>query len=77
MKKILISIPDELACRMRAAIPSRQRSKTITHLIEEEVKKREKLLYECAQAVEKDQALNKEMNEWDATLEDGLEDESW
>jgi hypothetical protein len=77
MGKILISVPEQLVIRMRATIPARQRSKTIAHLIENEVKKREQLLYECAVAVENDDSLNKEMNEWDITLKDGLNDESW
>ncbi len=41
MEKILISIPNTLAVRMRASIPVRQRSKTIVHLIDKEVKKEE------------------------------------
>lgn len=77
MEKILISVPDQLALRMKAVIPSRQRSKTITRLIEQEIKKREKALYECALAVEKDAALQEEMKDWDNTLQDGLNDESW
>jgi hypothetical protein len=77
MKKVLISIPDDLAARMRVAIPARQRSKTITHLIEQEIEKREKTLYECAVAVEKDSKLHDEMKDWDVTLQDGLNDESW
>jgi len=75
MQKILISIPDRLASRMRATIPSRQRSKVITHLIEEEIERRERALYECALAVEKDSALRDEMAEWDITLDDGLHEE--
>jgi len=75
MEKVLISLPDQLASRLRAAIPARQRSKVITSLIEAEIKKREKTLYECALAVENDAALNKEMAEWDVTLNDGLKDE--
>lgn len=77
MEKILISMPDNLAARMKAVIPTRQRSKTLAHLIEKEVEKRENTLYECALAVEKDAALQKEMKEWDITLQDGLDDESW
>lgn len=77
MEKILISMPDQLAARMRWAIPARQRSKTITLLIEKEIEKREKALYECAAAVEKDSALHHEMKDWDVTLQDGLNDESW
>jgi hypothetical protein len=72
MEKVLISIPDQLAVRMRAAIPQRQRSKIITHLIEREIEKRERLLYECALAVENDTNLRDEMSDWDVTLNDGL-----
>ncbi|OGO95456.1 MAG: hypothetical protein A3F41_01980 [Coxiella sp. RIFCSPHIGHO2_12_FULL_44_14] len=75
MKKLLISIPDQLAVRVRAAIPARQRSKTITHLIEEEVAKREQHLHDCAAAVEKNKVLHHEMAEWNSTLQDGLNDD--
>ncbi len=64
---------------MRALIPSRQRSKIITSLIEAEVAKRETRLYECAKAIEADEALSHEMAEWErATLIDGLQnDAAW
>lgn len=75
MQKILISLPDQLTARMRATIPARQRSKIITHLIENEVKRRERILYECALSVESDAELNKEMSEWDITLDDGLNED--
>lgn len=77
MNKVLISIPDTIAQRMRATIPPRQRSKVIVKLIEREIEIREKALYECALAVEKDAALNAEMQEWDMTASDGLANESW
>ena len=77
MEKILVSIPDQIAVRMRAAMPARQRSKIIVRLLEDEITKRERLLYECALAVEKDEALNQEMCGWETTLKDGLNDESW
>ena len=77
MTKVLISIPDKIAARMRSAIPQRQRSKVIADLIEKEVERREKSLFECALAVEKDNALRNEMDVWDVTLKDGLSDESW
>jgi hypothetical protein len=77
MQKMLVSVPDELAARMRAIIPARKRSKTIVHLLEEEIQRREKKLYECALAVENDDVLNDEMNEWDITVQDGIDHESW
>lgn len=72
MTKVLISIPDKIASRMRAAIPARQRSKVIVHLIEKEVARREKALYQCAVEVENDLELQKEMEDWDVTTQDGL-----
>jgi hypothetical protein len=77
MNKVLISIPDQIASRMRAAIPQRQRSKVIASLIEKEVERRERALYQCALAVENDQSLKEELGDWDVTLQDGLHDESW
>lgn len=77
MRKVLISIPDQLDARMRLTMPPRQRSKIIARLIEHEVEKREQALYECAKAVENDKELNAEMEDWDVTIEDGLTDESW
>jgi hypothetical protein len=75
MEKVLISLPDQLAIRMRATIPARQRSKVFTHLIQKEIERRENALYECALAVEKDHALHEEMAAWDITMNDGLNEE--
>ncbi|MDX2165053.1 MAG: hypothetical protein SFW07_06535 [Gammaproteobacteria bacterium] len=75
MERLLISVPNALAEKFRHYVPERQRSKVISHLIEEEIERREEALYKCALAVEKDVALNKEMDEWDVTLKDGLNDE--
>lgn len=80
MHKILISIPDNLVSRLRAVIPPRSRSKIISHLIAEEIDRRENDLYANALSVEKDEALNKEMKAWDITSGDGLKElkhESW
>ncbi len=77
MEKMLVSIPNDLANRFRTIIPARQRSKVISHLIEIEIKRREKTLYECALALDKDSELNKEMSDWNTTIKDGLNDETW
>jgi len=74
MHKVLISLPDDLAYRLRVNIPARQRSKIITCLIAKEVEQREKKLYACALEVEKDKVFNKEMKAWDITLTDGLKE---
>ena len=78
MAKILISLPDKLAARFRAAIPPRKRSEVIRFLLEKEIMNREKQLYESALAVENDEQLNKEMADWDITTDHGLDyDGSW
>lgn len=77
MHKVLISIPEQLAIRMKITMPARQRSKTITTLIEKEVSKREQQLYNIALQVENDAALTKEMDDWNITLNDGVAHESW
>jgi len=77
MEKVLVSLPDKLAGRMRVVIPNRQRSKVIAALLEEEVKKREEALYKCACEVEADDALNREMDEWAVTSGDGITNETW
>jgi len=77
MHKVLVSIPDSLIDRMKAVIPSRQRSKILSKLLEDEVKRREADLYRCALDVENDKALAAEMKEWDATIEGGIDDETW
>ncbi len=76
--KLLISLPHDLALRLKSAIPDRQRSKIIKTLIEAEITRREALLYQAALAVEKDQKLSDDMQAWDATIADGVDDdESW
>ncbi len=46
-------------------------------MIEREVARREEELYRCACEVEKDEALNAEMAEWDVTSGDGIDPETW
>ena len=77
MQKVLISVPDDLLARMRAVIPNRQRSKIIAEILESEIERREQELYECACDVEEDKALNTEMSEWDLTVGDGIEPQTW
>jgi metal-responsive CopG/Arc/MetJ family transcriptional regulator len=75
--KVLISLSDNLYARMKAVIPARQRSKVVGELLEEEVRRREQELYECALSVEQDEQLRAEMAEWDVTVGDGIETETW
>ena len=75
--RVNFTIPEKLYRTIKAIIPERQRSKVVSQLLEEEVKRREESLFKIAQAVEKDRELNKEMAEWDVTLNDGMEEIEW
>jgi hypothetical protein len=75
--KVLVSLSDELYARMQTVIPPRQRSKVVADLLEEEVRRRERELYDCALAVEQDEQLQAEMADWDVTVGDGIETETW
>lgn len=77
MQRILITVPDNLAARMKAVLPSGQRSKVIANILEEEIDRREHELYECAKAVEADTVLNEELAAWDVATGDGVEHEAW
>jgi hypothetical protein len=75
--KVLVSLSDDLYARMQAVIPPRQRSRVVAVLLEEEVRRRERELYECALAVEQDEQLHAEKAEWGVTVGDGIETETW
>jgi len=77
MEKILVSLPNDLIKRMRTVIPARKRSQIVMDLLEQEVSRREEVLFQCALAVEKDEALNNDMVAWDVTAGDGIEPEAW
>lgn len=77
MQKILVSLPDDLAVKMKRMIPPKQRSKIIAGMLAAEINRREDALYQCACEMEEDNALNSEMRDWEATVGDGIEPESW
>ena len=45
------------------------------NLLKKEISKKEDQLYRCAEEIERDSALNKEMEEWGVTTGDGIDDE--
>lgn len=77
MSKILVSLPNDLVKRMNVAIPPRKRSKLIVDLLEKEILRRETALFQCAKAVDADEELNREMLDWEVTVNDGIEPEAW
>ena len=69
--RIIFSIPEPIARRFQAFVPSRQRSRLVTHLLEEELAKREQSLETACRAANADKALEKEVDEWQA-FDDGI-----
>ena len=69
--RVTLSIPDATAKRFRAAVPPRQRSRLITHLIEQELAKCDDALAAACEAANSDPALAAEIDEWQA-FDDGI-----
>ena len=60
------SLPDALAQRFLASVPSRERSATIAKLLEVELAKRDHALEAACHAANADAALTAEIAEWQA-----------
>lgn len=71
--KVTLSIPDKVARRFRAAVPARQRSSVVTHLIERELSKRGCDLASACIAANKDKALESDIADWQV-FDDGVEE---
>jgi metal-responsive CopG/Arc/MetJ family transcriptional regulator len=71
--RITLSLPDSVARRFQAAVPPRQRSRLVTRLIEEELSKRDDSLAAACRAANRDKALQREIDEWQA-FDDGIEE---
>ncbi len=77
MSKMLLSIPDGVAKQFKAMVPVRKRSRFLTDILQKALKEQEDILYRVAKMVEEDDMLNQDMQAWEVTLEDGLEDTGW
>lgn len=77
-EQLLLRLPEELVRRFRRAVPSRERSLFVQHLLEQALPTADSdddPLYRAALDVERNAQLNAEMAEWEsATLNDGLDD---
>ena len=75
-QQLLVRLPEELVQRLRRQVPARGRSAFIQKLLEQALPADEgedDPLYLVALAVERDERLSAEMQEWDAAVEDGLD----
>ena len=64
--RLTLSIPDALAYRFQVAVPPRQRSKLVARLLEQTLAEREYSQAAACRAANRDTALVKENDEWQA-----------
>lgn len=68
--RITLSLPDHLAARFLAAVPSRKRSATVAKLLEHELATHETQLERACRSANSDAALATEIEEWQAFDDD-------
>lgn len=77
-QQILIRLPEDVAARLKAAVPARQRNKFVADLVARAVARREDELAKIAAAVTDEERRNpelaQEMRDWEATIGDGIEE---
>jgi hypothetical protein len=75
-QQILIRLPEDVAAKLKAAIPARQRNKFVAELVATAVARHEDALAKIANAVTNEEKRNpglaREMRDWEATINDGL-----
>ncbi len=74
-QQVLLRLPEELVRRLRRRVPSRGRSAFVQRLLEQALPPEEDdddPLYQAALAVERDEALASDMQDWDVVVADGL-----
>lgn len=71
--RITLSIPDAVVRRFQAAVPARQRSRLVTRLLEQELADRDDALAGSCRAANRDIALEREIDEWQA-FEDRIDE---
>ena len=78
-QQILIRLPEDVASRLKAAVPARKRNKFVADLVARAVARHEKELAKIAAAVteeeRRDSKLKREMSDWEATVGDGIEEQ--
>ena len=75
---MLIRLPEEVASRFRSLVPARQRNKFLADLVAKAVADQESDLEKIAAAVtleeSNDRELQQELDDWQQTNADGLDD---
>lgn len=74
MTQLLIQLPDSLAARFRALIPTRKRSKYIEELIAIDLARKDSELFASALAIEDDQNINNLIDDLNILAGDGIDE---
>ena len=78
-QQILIRLPEDVAARLKAAVPARQRNKFVADLVARAVARHEDELAKIAAAVtleeQRNREIKQEMRDWEATVGDGIKEE--
>ena len=77
-QQILIRLPEEVAAKLKAAVPARQRNKFVAELVATAIARHEDALAKIATAVTNEEKrspkIAEETRDWEATVGDGLEE---
>ena len=69
--RLTLSIPDAVAHRFHVVVPSRQRSRLVTRLLEDVLSEHDDSLATACRAANRDKALEREIDDWQA-FDDGV-----
>jgi hypothetical protein len=69
---IHFSLPEELISSLHQLVPPAEQDEFVASVLRKALEQHEQALYECALAVEQDEALNAEIDDWQVTLTDGI-----
>lgn len=72
MTTIQFALPEEIIQSLNQLVPSDQHDEFVAKALREALEQQEQALYECALAVEQDEELNSELDDWKVTLNDGI-----
>jgi hypothetical protein len=72
MTNVLFSLPEEIISSLHQLVPADEQDQFVASVLRKALEQQEQALYECALAVEQDEALNAEIDDWQVTLTDGI-----
>ena len=72
MTTIHFSLPEEIISSLHQFVPADQQDQFVASVLRKALEQQEQALYECALAVEQDEELNAEIDDWHVTRTDGI-----